>query len=428
MIVVLGAGMTGLAVARASGGVVYEAERAPGGICSSYHLAPGEARRRARADSGPAYRFEIGGGHWIFGGDPAVLRLIEGLGPMRRYQRRSSVYFPDEKLFVPYPLQNHLRYLGPDTAARALAEMRAAETGAVTMRDWLAQSFGATLTARFFEPFHALYTGGLHARIAPQDGYKSPVDLAAAAMGAVADAPPAGYNVSFVYPADGLDTLAARLAEGSRVEYGHRVVRIDTRQREVAFADGSRAGYERLVSTLPLNRALELAGLDAGTPDPYTSVLVLNVGAVRGPRCPDDHWVYVPRSRAGFHRIGFYSNVDVSFLPAAPRTREARVSLYVERAYAGGTRPDAREVAAYVTAVADELREWGFIGEVEVADPTWIDVAYTWAWPGSRWRDDALRLLEEHGVRQVGRYGRWIFQGIADSIRDGLAEGAAVLR
>ena len=212
------------------------------------------------------------------------------------------------------------------------------------------------------------------------------------------------------------------------MEYGRRAVRIDTRRREVAFADGSTAGYDRLVSTLPLNRALELCGLDAGTPDPYTSVLVLNVGALRGPRCPDDHWVYVPRSRAGFHRVGFYSNVDASFLPTPPRTREARVSLYVERAYAGGTRPDAREVAAYVTAVAAELREWGFIGEVEVADPTWIDVAYTWAWPGSRWRDDALRLLEEHGVRQVGRYGRWVFQGIADSIRDGLAEGAAAAR
>ncbi len=428
MIVVLGAGMTGLAAARASGGVAYEAEDAPGGICSSYYLTPGDADHRARADRATAYRFEIGGGHWIFGGDPAVLRLIEELGPVRRYQRRSSVYFPDEKLFVPYPLQNHLRYLGPDVAARALAEMRAAGTGAVTMQEWLAQSFGAILTAHFFEPFHALYTGGLHARIAPQDGYKSPVDLAAAALGAVADAPAAGYNVTFVYPADGLDALAARLAAGSRVEYGRRAVRIDTRRCEVAFADGSVVGYDHLISTLPLNRALELAGLDAGSPDPYTAVLVLNVGALRGPRCPADHWVYVPRSRSGFHRVGFYSNVDPSFLPAVPRTPEPRVSIYVERAYPGGTRPDAREVAAYATAAVGELQDWGFIGDAEVADPTWIDVAYTWAWPGSRWRETALRLLGEHGVRQVGRYGRWTFQGVADSIRDGLAEGTAVPR
>ena len=426
-IVVLGAGMTGLAAARASGGVAYEAEGAPGGICSSYYLAPGDARRRGAESRAPTYRFEIGGGHWLFGGDPATLALIESLTPARRYARRSSVYFPDEKLFVPYPLQYHLRHLGAEMAARALAEMRAGGAGAVTMGEWLAQSFGATLTERFFEPFHALYTGGLHARIAPQDGYKSPVDIEAVARGAVADGSPAGYNVTFLYPIDGLDALAGRLAASAHVEYGRRAVAIDAARRVVTFADGGRVAYDTLISTLPLNRALELAGLDAGPPDPHTSVLVLNVGALRGPRCPADHWIYVPRSRAGFHRIGFYSNVDPSFLPAAPRSAHPRASLYVERAYAGGGTPTPAEIDAYAAAVVRELQDWGFIGEVEVQDPTWIDVAYTWSWPGSRWREEALRRLTEVGVRQVGRYARWRFQGIADSLRDGLAEGQAAL-
>lgn len=428
--VILGAGMTGLAAARASGGTVYEAAAAPGGICSSYYLEPGGARRPG-ASRDDAYRFEIGGGHWIFGGDPDVLALIETLGPTRRYARRSSVYFPEDRRFVPYPLQNHLRHLGPALAERALAEMVAADGAAplgegATMREWLARSFGATLSALFFEPFHELYTGGLHARIAPQDGYKSPVDLAAVAAGVRAEAPAAGYNVTFVYPPAGLDALTRGLAGASAVEYGKRAARIDTVSREVAFADGDTVAYERLISTLPLDRALAMTGLEAGTPDPYTSVLVLNVGAERGPACPDDHWVYVPRSRAGFHRVGFYSNVDPAFLPVSARAAAARVSLYVERAWPGETRPDGGEVPRYAAAVTRELQDWGWIGAVEVADPTWIDVAYTWRWPGSRWRDDALRVLGAHGVQQVGRYGRWTFQGIADSIRDGLAVGAAL--
>ena len=33
--------------------------------------------------------------------------------------------------------------------------------------------------------------------------------------------------------------------------------------------------------------------------------------------------------------------------------------------------------------------------------------------------------MEEHGIYQVGRYGRWIFQGIADSIKDGFFAGAS---
>ncbi len=68
--------------------------------------------------------------------------------------------------------------------------------------------------------------------------------------------------------------------------------------------------------------------------------------------------------------------------------------------------------------------EWGWIGEVEVIDHTWIEVAYTWSWPGSSWREKALKVLEEHGIYQAGRYGRWKFQGIAESLRDGIVAGA----
>ena len=154
-------------------------------------------------------------------------------------------------------------------------------------------------------------------------------------------------------------------------------------------------------------------------------MLVLNVGAMRGARCPGDHWLYLPQSRAGFHRVGFYSNVDSSFLPASSRASNNRVSIYVERAYLGGQKPSSETVAKYAQATVRELKRWGFIEEVEVVDPTWIDVAYTWALPGSRWRASALKALEEHDIIMVGRYGRWVFQGIADSIRDGFFVGAS---
>ena len=161
-------------------------------------------------------------------------------------------------------------------------------------------------------------------------------------------------------------------------------------------------------------------------PDPYTSVLVLNIGAERGEACPHDHWIYLPTSAAGFHRVGFYSNVDPSFLPRSSRQERNRVSIYVEKAFRGGCRPSSEETAKYSATTIAELQEWGFIGDAEVVDPTWVDVAYTWSWPGSRWRVTALKRLEELNVQMVGRYARWSFQGIADSIRDGLMVGAAV--
>jgi protoporphyrinogen oxidase len=293
------------------------------------------------------------------------------------------------------------------------------------MADWLEQNFGKTLTKHFFGPFHELYTNGLWTHIAPQDAYKSPIDASLVLKGALDETPSVGYNVTYIYPIDGLNTLAQRMAERSWVHYGKKIERIDLRRKEIHLSDGSGVGYQALVSTLPLNRIMEITGLTTvAEPDPYTSVLVLNIGGTRGPRCPDDHWLYIPDSRSGFHRIGFYSNVDVSFLPASSQAEADRVSIYVERAYRSDRKPDESGILAYNQAAVKELQELGFVGDVEVIDPTWIDVAYTWSWPDSRWKSQALKALEKYDVYQVGRYARWAFKGIADSIKDGFTAGS----
>ncbi|HEY7086946.1 MAG TPA: FAD-dependent oxidoreductase [Tepidisphaeraceae bacterium] len=423
--IILGGGVTGLAAGVAGAGTVYEATPHPGGICSSYYVSPGAAERLHEAPKdGEAYRFEIGGGHWIFGGDPAVLRFIKSLTPTQSYSRRSSVYLPDEKIYTPFPIQNHLRALGAERANRALNEMTHPSGEQSTMKDWLRRNFGATLFDLFFDGFNRLYTAGMYDRVAPQDAYKSPVDLAVVAGGVTSDAPAVGYNTQYLYPAEGLGTLAQRMAAKCKVAYGKRAVRIDPKAREVHFADGSSVGYSRLISTLPLDAMLKLTGMaTVDKPDPYTSVLVVNIGAKKGGKCPADHWVYVPKSAAGFHRVGFYSNVSPTFLP---KSRQDHVSIYVESAYPGGARPSDPEIKKYCDALVRELREWDYIADVDVIDPTWIDSAYTWSWPESKWRGQALSLLEQSDIYQVGRYGRWIFQGIADSIRDGFIVGTSL--
>lgn len=420
--------MTGLAASLASGWTVYEASETPGGICSSYYVTPRGRKMVSSPEDGEAYRFEIGGGHWIFGGDPAIIRLIRSTTPVKEYARSSAVFFPSDNLFVPYPLQNHLSYLPEDLRLKSLTEMLTGPKGRPgTMSEWIEQSFGQTLTKKFFGPFHRLYTAGLWEQIVPQDGYKSPIEPALVLRGASGKTPAVGYNTGYLYPDEGLGVLAQRLATKGKIEYCKRAARIHLAKKEVEFSDGSGERYDSLVVTLPLDKTLEMAGVQLDErPDPYSSVLVLNVGARRGPRCPNEHWLYLPETKAGFHRIGFYSNVDASFLPASSRTSGDRVSIYIERAYAAGKKPSNEQVNTYIDAAVAELYEWGFIQDVEVADPTWVEVAYTWSWPGSRWRNKALQFLEKHDVVMVGRYGRWIFQGIADSLRDGLFVGAAL--
>mgnify|MGYP000234374172 CR=1 FL=1 len=429
--VILGAGMTGLAAGYASGLPVFEAEEWPGGICSSYYMRRGGSERLHRLpEDQEAYRFEIGGGHWIFGGDPLVLRLISALTPVKSYERRSAVYFPDKELFVPYPIQNHLRHLGQKVAAQVLEEIvegQRARADVVTMADWLRATFGPTLCELFFEPFHELYTAGLYREIAPQDNYKTPIELSLVVRGAFEEVPSVGYNVKFVYPERGLNILAHKIAETCDIRYGRRVVRIEATSREVYFEDGTSLGYSELISTLPLNKVVKMTGLDIGErEDPATSVLVVNVGAARGPKCPSYHWVYVPTSRAGFHRVGFYSNVDSSFLPKSAQLRGDRVGIYVERCYREEMKPDAAHRAELCRQVIRELQDWGWIGDVEVVDLTWIDVAYTWSWPRSEWRKKAIAELSQKSIYSIGRYGGWRFQGIADSLKEGLSAGASI--
>jgi protoporphyrinogen oxidase len=356
-VVILGAGVTGMAAGLASGAPVYEVTGLPGGICASYYVVPGERERRPSVLShGDAYRFEIGGGHWLWGGEPLVLRFINGLAPLKSYTRKAAVYLPAQDLFVPYPIQNHLYHLGSKMATQVLQEMleaTPANRSMITLAEWLRAHFGQTLCQLFFDPFHKHYTAGLWQSIAPQDGSKSPLNISQALQGAFNKVPEeAGYNVNFLYPIDGLNVLCQRMAQQCDIHYGRRVVQIDVHEKTILFDDGVRLPYRAILSTLPLNSVVQMVGLTVDSePDPFTSVMVVNIGARKGPRCPQEHWVYIPQSKAGFHRVGFYSNVDPSFLPVSVRNDADRSGIYVEKAYPGGQRPSEAETESFCQAV-----------------------------------------------------------------------------
>lgn len=425
---ILGAGITGLAAGIATGFPVFEAEEKAGGICYSYYIRPGSRQKLSfLSKDGAAYRFEIGGGHWIFGADQKVLSFIRDLTVVKSYNRKSAVYFSKRNLYVPYPLQYNLDLLNSEIAEITSKKRGNSQNSSCTMKEWLSESFGQSLCELFFYPFHDLYTAGLYEQILPQDTYKSPTNLSPATQNPRHETLSTGYNAMFVYPEDGLNTLVQPMADSCKVQYDKRVVKIDLQNKKVYFADNSAVFYRTLISTLPLNRMLEITGLMVDEkPDPYTSVLVLNIGAVRGKRCPDYHWLYIPDSNSQFYRVGFYSNVDSSFLPKSTQKKRDHVGIYVERAYIGGSKPTCEEAERYSDSVVKELQKWGFIDEVEIVDPTWIDIAYTWKYPCSFWREKALRMLEEHNIHQVGRYGRWAFQGIADSLKDGFSVAQAL--
>jgi protoporphyrinogen oxidase len=422
---VIGGGMTGLAAGMASGFPVLERDSGPGGICDSYECE--------------GYRFETGGGHWIYGSDPIVNRLLAKASELKSYKRRSGVLFfggtpctRDFKgLIVPYPIQDNLFALPPEIRRQVLSEIMESKITLQerTMDGWLDNKFGSTLGQIFFQPFHDRYTDGLFRTIAPQDGYKSPIDKERIKLGAERENSDAGYNATFLYPSDGLDSVCQWLSQRCDIRYGDGVAQIhpETSTPRLEMASGKQFWYETVVSTMPLDLTVKMAGLESrvGSPDPHTSVLVINLG-VTLPDTPEArhgyHWLYTPDSCSGFHRIGYYSNVDPLFLPKNSRRETNRGSLYVETAFCEGhaTPKD------FVDSVVAELKQHELIEHVEVCDPTWIDRAYTWRLPGSDWVERATRACEDCGIIPAGRYGRWNFQGVAGSLKEGLLLGSVL--
>ena len=423
---IIGAGFTGLGAGILSKSKIFEATSSAGGICASYERE--------------GFHFEIGGGHWIFGGDPYVLNLVDSISQCKRYSRKSAVFFagnldatkPYAKTFVDYPIQNNLFGLGEKASGAILQQLIASSKSAdipATMEEWLKINFGELLCDIFFRPFHEKYTAGLYKEIAPQDAYKSPLSIRDVVDGAFRKPnTDVGYNVSYLYPHEGLDTLAKKLGAHCNVDYEVALEKIDPSTRTLKLSDGRELEFDQLISTMPLNKIVEVSGLQRST-QPYTSVMVLNMGV----RLADsalarhgNHWLYIPDSLAGFHRVGYYSNVDPLFLPERFRDPEKYGSLYIEFAFKNGEKPSPARIETLCQNTSDELKEWGLINDVLIIDPTWIDVAYTWQKPKSSWVKDSIKQLAQHGIVSSGRYGGWNFQGIAESMKEGLVIGSTM--
>jgi len=244
---------------------------------------------------------------------------------------------------VDYPIQNNLYALGDKIANQVVKEIlennkKLNISDSITMAELLRHNFGETLFNIFFGPFHKRYTAGLYKEIAPQDIYKTPFDIKSVINGAAGNPKKdVGYNVTFIYPENGLDFLSWKIAKLCDIQFESKVEKIDIETKTVLLSDGSSFEYDVLISTLPLNKLLKMTNV-LEDEEPYTSVLVLNLGVeFSGSKINYHgyHWLYIPDSLSGFHRIGYYSNIDTMFLPERFRNPQKYGSLYIEFAFKG---------------------------------------------------------------------------------------------
>lgn len=424
-VIVLGAGLTGLALAASLRRPVRLVERRP------------EVGGKARSLRRDGYTFDITG-HWLHLRSERVQGLVRELfaaGELVEIERRTGIY--SHGVMLPYPFQANLHGLPAPVvreclvafvAARLAAARRPEPARAGSFREYVQARFGAGMARHFFVPYNRkLWGAALEDLTAEWMGRFVPEpDVARVVLGALgARQEGLGYNARFLYPkSGGIDALPRALARRvppDRVLLGRTVTRVEPRPRRVWLDDGSHLDYQDLVSTLPLP---ELVRRIDGAPSAVREAArrlravpwrYLDV-AMRTPAPRPEHWIYVPEPRFAFFRVGIYSNA----LPAmAPPGGSA---LYVELS--------DREGPLDVPAVLRDLAELGAITtpeDVAFVQEHHVPHAYV---VFDRARAEALdtimSFLHGHRIHSRGRYGRWTYNSMEDCILDGLTTADAL--
>jgi len=421
--IIIGGGLTGISTALHLGedALILEREDRLGGLCVS------------RETDG--YTFDATG-HWLHLRDPEMRALAEDHIALPATERISSIF--SQARLTDYPFQANLRGL-PDAViaeclvAAAEAHIEAARGGESPaprhFGEHVLRHFGVGIAKHFMFPYNTKLWG------VPPDAISHawcqrfvPIpDLGQIIAGAFTDTNQGmGYNASFHYPeTGGIGAFTAALAE--RVPAARtcsEVARVHLGERWVELPDGARLGFERLVSTMPLDlfvgRWVDApdAVREAGGRLRSTPVDYLDLGLTKkvlGGR----HWVYLPDPDLSIYRMGCYTNARSSMAPPGCS------SLYVE--LRNDQPVDTDQALGDALAVLSGIGPAVGTEDVAVCARRTIPhgyVIYDHEYPAAR--ETVLEALAARRVISTGRYGAWVYSSMEDALLDGRAAARTI--
>jgi protoporphyrinogen oxidase len=415
--IIIGGGLTGLSTAYhlKDDCTVLEKEERAGGLC--------------RTVSERGFSFDYSGHLLHLSNDYTRMLVQELLGDnIARHQRRAYIEYMGCR--IPFPFQANL-------SALPVHVNRECVMGAIEARcsrkivgsqhsfeEWVLAHLGKGIAKHFFIPYNTkLYGTGLADMTSewcelfvPKPDLEEIVD---GALGVQKNA--FGYNISFLYPRrGGIQVLADALVQKIRsIEYGWDARRILWKDRRVVSADGRKAAYENLISTMPLPELLcslvpepdELSGVRNLLK--WRTVYCLNLG-VKGNDPKPWHWAYFPEPQYLFYRVGFIHNFSPESVP------QGCSAMYVEVAEDPGK---PVEIDALFERAIEDLCAIGILdGADEILVRRYLPIPYAYV-VYNHGRERALNtmqgFLNAHGIHTVGRYGEWKYSSMETSILDG---------
>lgn len=411
---ILGAGVSGLALARAliEGGLdanditLFEAAPVAGGLCRSKVI--------------DGFTYDLAGGHILFSKKKEILDWMQTAGggseAFEERQRNTAIRFEDR--WVRYPFENGIGDLPEQANYECLAGYVHAWhqrklTGSEAPADfgaWIQWRFGEGIAKHFMDPYNEkIWKRPLQEITSEWVAGRVPdapiEDVLRAAVGIRTE----GYvhQSVFWYPKQGgfqaiTDGMASDLQD--RIRLSTPVDKI-TRQGEGWAVHGEE--FDRVVLTTPLDLTPRLV---EGVPQDVAKAmgeleyngLVTYLVALDTPEQPNLSWCYLPHPNQGpANRVTWMSNYSEGGAP------EGKSSLLVEI-----TRP-GREAQP-----DEDLEEKTLLGlenaglirrdQVLFTDRSDVDRAYVVYVHGhEKRRQKALGWLEDQGLFPLGRFGRF---------------------
>jgi protoporphyrinogen oxidase len=416
-IVIIGGGLAGLSAAHhllEHEPIVFEKETAIGGLCRSF--------------TQDGFTFDCTG-HLIHLKNQYTKDLVARILPdaFHAHERLAAIY--SKSATTPYPFQANTYGLPPEIVKECLIgfidSMRVNGNAAPKhFHEWVLRTFGAGIAKHFMLPYNEkFWKQDLRTITADWVSWSIPKpsleEVVNGALGLTNRG--MGYNPKFIYPKNGgIDCLPQALAAPlERVYAGEKVDYIDAKKKYVRMAGGREEPFDFLISTLPVPLLYRMLNdvpdkwRDAAQKLTAISVLNINIGIDR-PNVSDQHWIYFPEDQFIFSRIGFPMNFSRSVAP------DGTSSMYIEITHPPHAKPNVE--AAFERSLLD-LQKCGILRKSDrILTRHVIDIRCAYV-VFDEHRQTYLQTLIDHlesrDIFTAGRYGRWDYYSMEDSILSG---------
>jgi len=418
--VILGAGLAGLSAAYHLGEdyEIFEKQDRVGGLCRSETL------------DGFTFDYAI---HILYSSDPDTTRLIRDIllkDNLHSQPRSSWVYSHGVHTFYPfqantYGLPVHVVEECILGLIRAMYE-KDKDKHPGNFEEWVYATFGEGIAKHFMIPFNwkcwsvdlkKMSIGWIKDRVLQPK-------LEEVIHGALTDQRKGfGPNAEFWYPKNGgIEALPRAFLphlDESRIHLNTEIVVIAGTEKQIQTAKGEKVPYDRLISTLPLPRIVDLIPnvpgkvVQARGRLEHNTIWAVNL-CIDRPRISDRHWIYYPETEYLFHRISFPMNFHPSMAP------EGKSSITVE---VGASKHKHVIRETLVEDVIRDLKKTEYIGDgSEIVAHNVLELTPAYIIYHIQHRQD-VDIIHEYlrsiDIHPCGRFGDWEYLNMDHSIMSG---------